>query len=230
MKQQIRFGKSVIPYTVAKSRRRKTSQIIVDGSGVTVQTPATKKDSEIRRMVSSKREWIYKKQLQFRDKKRQRNQHLYESVLPYFGKDHELVVLENSDTDKVTLSKNQFTVKLKGNSTKTRIKNLYVEWIKQKAPSYLVPRTKKLSQKTGITPSRIVIKNLRSRWGSATKTKTINLNSNLLLLSKDLIDYVIIHELCHLIIPSHSYRYWNLLSKYSKNYKMHVDSLNDACF
>jgi len=230
MKQKIRFGKSVISYTVAKSRRRKTSQIIVDGSGVTVQTPVTKTDSEIRRMVSSKKEWIYKKQLQFRDRRRQRNQNIYKSVLPYFGKDCKLVVHANSDTDKVTLSGNKFTIQLVGNYTKTRIKNLYIEWVEQKASPYLVSRTKKLSQKTGVAPSKIVIKNLSGRWGSATKTNTINLNSKLLLLSKDLIDYVIIHELCHLIIPSHSYQYWNLLSKYIKNYKMHVDSLNDAYF
>ena len=66
MKDKIRFGNSTITYSIVKSKRRKTSQIIVDAKGVVVQTPLSKKDSEIKKMVSNKKEWIFKKRLEFK--------------------------------------------------------------------------------------------------------------------------------------------------------------------
>ena len=68
MKDKIRYGNSVIEYTIVKSKRRKTSEILVDGTGVEVRTPLIKKDSEIKKMVDDKKHWIYKKHLEFSDK------------------------------------------------------------------------------------------------------------------------------------------------------------------
>ena len=70
MKDKIRFGNSTITYSIVKSKRRKTSQIIVDAKGVVVQTPLSKKDSEIKKMVSNKKEWIFKKRLEYKDKRK----------------------------------------------------------------------------------------------------------------------------------------------------------------
>ena len=84
--------------------------------------------------------------------------------------------------------------------------------------TYLEKRAKKIATKIGIKPSKIVVKPLKNRWGSATEKGTVNLNSNLLKAPKDVIDYIIIHELCHLKIKNHSFRYWNLVRKFMPNY------------
>lgn len=172
MKDKIKFGKSSIVYTITKSKRRKTSQIIVDEKGVQVQTPITKKESEIKRMVSDKKEWIFRKQLEFADKKKRK-----------------------------------------------RIK------IKTRTPEYLKERIWKLSSKIGIIPSKIVVKKLKSRWGSATKTRIITLNVDLTKTPSGVIDYIIIHELCHLKINSHSSKFWNLIHKIMPNYQKHKEWL-----
>ena len=54
-------------------------------------------------------------------------------------------------------------------------------------------------------PKRIIIKDLKNRWGSLTKNNSLHLNFNLIKASEDIIDYVIIHELCHLKVKGHSY-------------------------
>jgi predicted metal-dependent hydrolase len=59
------------------------------------------------------------------------------------------------------------------------------------------------------TPINIVIKLLKNRWGSLTKEGNIHLNFNLLKAPEDVIDYIIIHELCHLKIKGHSHNFWN---------------------
>jgi len=174
MKEKIRFGNSTITYSITKSKRRKTSQIIVDAKGVEVKTPITKKDSEIKKIISNKKEWIFKKQLEFSDKKK------------------------NS----------QF-------KTKT------------KTSEYLEKRTWKLASKIGVKPSKILIKNLKSRWGSASKNNVITLNKQLTKTPPRIIDYVIIHELSHLKIPDHSKRFWNVVFTYDKHFQEKIQWLEN---
>lgn len=163
--QKIRFGKSVIEYGLIRTGRRKTSQITVDKNGVIVRAPLSKSDKEISSIVRSKARWIYKKQLEFEDRKR---------IVP--------------STRKLVTEK------------------------------YLYNRTMKLASKIGVKPSKIIIKKLKSRWGSATKNNVVTLNLALVTMPRKVIDYVIIHELCHLVIRNHSFRYWNLVRKYMYDY------------
>src|SRR3989338_8436035 len=69
---KIRYGNSVISYTVVKTKRRKTSEIIVNEKGIEIRTPLTKKDSEIKQLVDDKKQWIFKKKLEFSDKRRKK--------------------------------------------------------------------------------------------------------------------------------------------------------------
>ncbi|HHX93880.1 MAG TPA: M48 family metallopeptidase, partial [Tenericutes bacterium] len=67
---------------------------------------------------------------------------------------------------------------------------------------------------------KLKIKKLKSKWGSCSiKTNSITLNQELIKYSIDIIDYVIIHELCHFIISNHSKHFWKYVKKYSPNYK-----------
>ena len=173
MKDKIRFGNSTITYTISKSKRRKTSQIIVDSKGVLVQTPLSKKDSEIKKMVTNKKEWIFKKRLEYKDKR-----------------------------------KNKINTK-------------------EKTLEYLEKRTWKIANQIGLIPSKVVIKKLKSRWGSADKNGVVTINKVLTKTPPRIIDYIIVHELCHLKIRDHSYRYWGLVRKYSPKYKNHVKWLEE---
>jgi len=172
MISKLRYGNSIIKYNVVKSKRRKTSEIRVDEYGVEIRTPITKRDSEIQEIINDKKQWIFKKQLEFSDRKKRR--------------------------------------KFK---TKT------------KTPEYLERRAWKLALKIGVKPSKVVVKNLKSRWGSAGKTGKITLNLALTRTPPRIIDYIIIHELCHLKIQGHSSRFWNLLEKYNENFDKHKNWL-----
>lgn len=166
MKNKIRYGKSVIQYKVVKSKRRKTSEIRVDEKGVEVRTPITKKDSQIKQLVDDKKQWIFKKKLEFSDRSRKK-----------------------------------------------------IKKTKPRSTKYLENRTKKLASQIGVKPTKIVIKKLKGRWGSSTKNGVINLNIALTKAPTTVIDYIIIHELCHLKIREHSFRYWNLVRKFMPRYE-----------
>ena len=77
----------------------------------------------------------------------------------------------------------------------------------------------------GIKPPQVIIKNLKNRWGSATKDYVINLNVNLLKARQSVIEYIILHELCHLKIKEHSHHFWDLLHKLKPDYLVQEDWL-----
>lgn len=168
MINKIRYGNDIIVYSIVKSKRRKTSEIRVSTNGVEIRTPITKKDSDIQNIINEKKQWIFKKQLEFKHQKKQHAKHLY----------------------------------------KTTMKE-----------SYLEKRILKLSSKIGVLPAKIIVKPLRNRWGSTTKGGVITINSHLLKTPKKIIDYILIHELCHLKISGHSRKFWNFLANFEPNYK-----------
>jgi hypothetical protein len=85
---------------------------------------------------------------------------------------------------------------------------------------------KKYSKRIGVAVKGIAIKNLRNRWGSLSENGVINLNVNLIKAPEEVMDYIIVHELCHLKIKEHSHHYWDLLHKFMPNYHDKIEWLN----
>ena len=97
------------------------------------------------------------------------------------------------------------------NESKEEIRYLYNDWLISQANQIFKEKVSQYSKIIDVNPNRIVIKNLKNRWGSVTKNKTINLNVNLMKAPEDIIDYIIIHELCHFKIKGHSYHILGIL-------------------
>jgi predicted metal-dependent hydrolase len=168
---KIRYGNSVIQYHVIKSNRRKTSEIQVGKGGVVFRVPAKKTSSEIKKTIEGKKQWIYKKQLEFAKQP---------------------------------------------NKVPTR----------KYSKSFIRGRIRHYSDQLQVTPQKIVFKKLRGRWGSTTKDNTINLSVDLLKAPKSVIDYVVLHELCHIRIKEHSHRFWNLVHGFMPDYEKRKEWLD----
>lgn len=91
------------------------------------------------------------------------------------------------------------------------LRKALVEELRKQARSLLPPRLQALAQAHGFAYRRVTIKNARSRWGSCSSLGNINLSLYLLLLPTHLIDYVMLHELCHTREMNHGPRFWALL-------------------
>ena len=96
-------------------------------------------------------------------------------------------------------------------------KNL-VEWLKSEAKKYLVNRVQFVSSKIRINFKSLNLKGYRAMWGSCNSRSEICLNWKLVMLPKKVIDYVIVHELCHIVEPNHSKSFWSLVKQYDSEY------------
>lgn len=90
---------------------------------------------------------------------------------------------------------------------------------KEAALTLITERAEYFSNLYGYKYNRISIKDQRTRWGSCSKKSNLNFNYKILFLPKDIQDYIILHELCHLKEPNHSKQFWNLVSNILPNHK-----------
>ena len=95
----------------------------------------------------------------------------------------------------------------------------------EKSKDVFEVRVEKYTKELGVRVKRIAVKYLRNRWGSLTKSDVINLNLNLIKAPEDVIDYIVLHELCHLKIKEHSHHYWDILHKFMPNYPDEIEWL-----
>ena len=90
-------------------------------------------------------------------------------------------------------------------------------WLARHATNALTPWLANLAKQTGLHYTDLAIKNQRTRWGSCSSTGRISLNCKLLFLPRELVRYVMIHELCHLLEANHSERFWVYVRQHEKD-------------
>jgi len=99
------------------------------------------------------------------------------------------------------------------------------KYYKQEAKNYIVPRCNELAQKYGFTHTWIRITSATTRWGSCSSRKTLNFSYRLIMSPPECIDYVIIHELCHLRQMNHWAKFWKEVSDIMPDYKLYENHL-----
>jgi predicted metal-dependent hydrolase len=137
-----------------------------------------------------------------------------------FGKELKIETIDCPLNKKFDFENSGDTLLIKGPfSKRITTKFLYEQWLYFYAKDYLSSRTRELALNSGFRFNKIVVRKQTSRWGSCSAKGNISLNYKLMKHSHEIIDYVIIHELCHLIHMNHSDKFWNLVGKYIPDYK-----------
>ena len=152
-----------------------------------VRTPYDKSLEEINDIVRGKANWIRTKQSEYKLASPEIAKPVFEegSTLPYLGGNYPFRIIkgqkENDRDEGVKLVSGEFLIFSKNSRLATKhIKSLYEGWLLEKAHSTFEQKTKAYCMELGIKSSHVIIKNLKNRWGSATKDNVINLNVNLL--------------------------------------------------
>ena len=235
------YGTKKINYSLVRSRRVKTCEIIVnDENTVMVRSPYDKPLAEIENLLKNKMIWISRKQIEYKEKEDKidiiRPTFQNNSTVPYLGRNLRLNIIQSysKEKDMIELKMNQLFafVKIDNKVTDdpnwlyTRVKSLYEKWITKESKFIFKEKVLEFSKIIEVGPPKIIIKDLKNRWGSATENGIINLNVNLVKAPEDIIDYIISHELCHFKIKHHSHRFWAFLRKFIPEYSKYIEWLD----
>ncbi|MFA6159696.1 MAG: M48 family metallopeptidase [Parcubacteria group bacterium] len=131
----------------------------------------------------------------------------------------EKTIIEKFITDKAqwVADKINFFKSVDSKAIRTFSEDDYLKY-KDEAFSLVKVRIKYFNKKYGFAFNKINIKNQKTRWGSCTKSKNLNLNYKIIFLPKKHQDYIIVHEMCHLKEFNHSRKFWVLVGKFLPNY------------
>jgi len=148
------------------------------------------------------------------------------------GKSHTLVVIPAAkSTVEVSRNKQQITVKLPADTDLNdpavveKVREVTIAALRIEAKSYLPKRLAFLANDMNCTYERVRFSHASGRWGSCSSSGTISLNIALMKLPHELIDYVLIHELCHTKQMNHSDAFWQLVAAEDPAYKLHRKTL-----
>ena len=201
----------ILEYTVRRSPKRTKLSIIVERDcRVVVLAPDEASDSAIDSAVQAKRQWIYEKtrhEQKYQPLPHPPGKELVsgESAL-YLGRNYRIELIEE------TLDGVKFQQKfLVSRSEVKRGKEILREWYMKQASRKILPRTAKHARDLGVTYTNAKIVDSQFRWGSCTPKNSVHFNWRLIKAPMFVIDYVIIHELAHLIEPNHTARFWNVV-------------------
>jgi len=102
---------------------------------------------------------------------------------------------------------------------------IFHEWLRKKAEFLLFYKVKEIAQKFDFQYNLVRIKDMKSRWGSCSSKKNLSFNLKLIYFKPKVIEYVIVHELCHLKEMNHSQEFWKLVENIIPNYKIYRNEL-----
>ena len=193
--------------------------------GVSVSVPIGMSYNSAERFVKERKNWIVKHLEKIRQVENLQTQ--YHENVEYKTRNHKLNLKQSSRKNiSIRISEGIINVsypaflKSESKEVQSAIRIGIERALKIEAKKFLPVKVKSLAANFGFEFNKLILKNIKSRWGSCSRSKNINLSIHLMRLPDHLIDYVILHELAHTIEHNHSARFWALLDSVSGNAKI----------
>lgn len=221
----IRWGTTRIPYLIRRSARRGTVSVAVEPSGQVVLTaPSTTTVERLDRVVRQKARWIVERARRCRRLRRPASREFIsgETVL-YLGRSYRLRVVEADPGAPARLERGWLVVAVGRNPGSGQLAGMVrqrlVAWYRLHAEVQLWERAARWGEKLHVHPREILIRDPRARWGSCDPSGTLRFSWRIVQAPPALVDYVVAHELVHLLHRGHTPRFWAALGRIIPDYE-----------
>lgn len=205
-------------YQIKRNSKRKHLGLFVENQKVEVRAPQWASEAEIKQWVISKEAWVLK-QL--------RNQHLQASEKPDIRNNGSILFFGQYRPIQIILGRSGVfengEALLISHQPQHNPQRILENWLKQEAGLYIKERCQELADKMGLLQAirRITLRKTKSKWGHCTASGQLQFNWLIIMAPTEVIDYLLIHELCHLVHMNHSSDFWQLVNQYCPDYKQH---------
>jgi len=223
-----------IDYEIVFSKNRKRAEIVVRPDlKVEFRAPQGLSSETIKEMVRRKAVWICKKLESFEANKLpdQKKQYVEGEIYLYLGREYHLkiVALESIKKSFTAFKDSELTVIVPGKTSDglfpLLVKKAIWDFYSGRAEVEVGSIITDYSRKLGISPPAFKVKYQKRRWGSCSADNVIRINFQLIMAPSEQLEYVVVHELCHIKEKNHSARFWRLVSKLMPGYEIHRKDL-----
>lgn len=228
MAETIRIGDIVIAMT-RKDVKHVHLSVHPPSGRVTLVAPKGTRAEVARAYAVSKLGWIRNQQMKLRGQARETPRQFVERESHYlWGRRYLLSVSEEEAKPSVHLSHHRITLTVRPGSSWAKREAVMHAWHKSLLHGAVPPLIRNWQSKLGVTVARYFLQRMKTKWGSCNhRARNIRLNTELVKKPKDLLEFVVVHEMLHLIAPTHSERFLMLMSKHYPAWREARTELNE---
>lgn len=200
-----------IPYRLVRSRRRSVA-IVVHHGDVEVRAPNRVPLYWINAFVQEKADWIERRLAEEAERHTERYRLMHGHALPFLGNPRE-VQIETASRNRITIDDNRLLMQLRETTPAYTLK-AFQKWLGEQARAYLVPRSEQFAHQLGVSHKLAAVnfRYTRSKWGHCTHRGVLQFNPLIMLAPATVADYLMAHEVSHLLHPNHSKAYWQTVA------------------
>lgn len=217
-----------IEWSVRYSTRRRTIQLrIVDLQCLEVTAPTGTGMDRLQQVLRDKSAWLLR-QLQRLETTAANSTNAsltHGATILYQGAPHSLLLLaDGGKRPQVTRNHGAIAIhlpELVGYDNDPAVYRALKHWFGEQAQIRLLERTRYWASHIGVTPQRISLRDQKTRWGSCSSRGAISFNWRIIMAPPPVLDYLVIHELCHMLQPNHSPKYWLEVARWCPDFRNH---------
>jgi len=200
-------------------RQRRTVGLKITSTGLVIHAPKRISQSHLESIIVLKADWIRRKLASLTANKIPEIQWQHGEQLLFLGNSITLTVEHNLRSKAVEYEPGVLQLAMPAHDNQTLVARKVIQWYKKQALSDFTRRLEIFSSKLGVSFASLSLSNAHSRWGSCNSKKEIRLNWRLLQAPPHIINYVVCHELAHLIEMNHSAKFWATVASIFPDYK-----------
>lgn len=207
--------------------KRKTLAIYISHKKVVIRSPMRASKAELEEFISSNKAWIEGKLYEesLRDKELLR---IEKGAKIFYRARERTIVFKEGRKKRILINGDEFVVqghKLTAAKARIQVEDFLID----KASEYILPRARGLARHLGVEHkiTEIKLRKTKSKWGHCTSTGVLQYNWLIMLAPYSIIDYMITHEVCHLLHMDHSRRFWNQVEAICSDCDHYIDWLKE---
>lgn len=211
---------------IVRTARRKTARIQVHAGVVSVIVPDTYPSNKIDILVNKRTRWIKEKLLvQHQWLPLKQKEYVSGECFCYLGRHYRLKIETNAE-ESVKLVNGRLSVQTNNNKADD-IRDALISWYKSHAQHKLQAKVKRYSKLMNVSPTSMKIRDYTARWGSCSTKGHIQFNWKIIIAPNSAVDYVVVHELSHLVEHNHSPNFWKLVKAVMPEYEKQREWLRE---
>ena len=222
--KSIRLRDREVAYLLKRTRQRRSIMLTVDENGLTVSAPWRSSDRRIAGVIRDAEGWVLKKLDVWSAYPARIQTWRSGDTIKYLGGD---LTLELSPGAATTLQEGErLRISLAHPDDTEAVKAALIKWYRTRAKPYFAERVSEFAPVLGVAMPRLLLSSARTRWGSCNARREVRLNWRLMQATAPAIDYVVVHELAHLVEMNHSRKFWKLVALVCPHYREACAELN----